>query len=150
MKKPRIYIDTSVVGGCLDERFSESSHALMDRARASLAVLLVSDVLIDELGGAPDEVAAILADLPPIAIESVHTTDEALQLQDAYLAAGVVDKNAHFDALHVALATIARADLIVSWNFRHIVHYDRIRAFNAVNLREGYGVVTIHSPREVV
>jgi hypothetical protein len=54
------------------------------------------------------------------------------------------------DATHVALATISRADAIVSWNFRHIVHLDKMKLFNAVNLMNGYGVLTIVTPREVV
>jgi hypothetical protein len=54
------------------------------------------------------------------------------------------------DALHVALATVTHADMIVSWNFRHIVHFDKMREFNAVNVREGYGRLEILSPLEVV
>jgi len=49
----------------------------------------------------------------------------------------------------VAAATVARADAIVSWNFKHIVRLDRIRGFNAVNLMQGYGIITIVSPKEV-
>ena len=45
---------------------------------------------------------------------------------------------------------IAHADLIVSWNFRHIVHFDKIRGFNAVNLQEGYPLIDIRSPKEVI
>ena len=54
------------------------------------------------------------------------------------------------DAGHVAAATVAGADLIVSWNFRHIVHYDKIRAYNAVNLLHGYREIEIRSPLEVI
>ena len=75
---------------------------------------------------------------------------EAVQLRDAYLEAEVVGGTHGNDAYHVALATVARADLIVSWNFKHIVHFDKIRGFNAVNLREGYLPMEIRSPREVV
>jgi hypothetical protein len=71
-------------------------------------------------------------------------------LRDAYLAAGVVGAASENDAHHVALAAVARADLIVSWNFKHIVHVDKIRRFNAVNLIEGYGMIDIRSPLEVV
>ena len=53
------------------------------------------------------------------------------------------------DMLHIALATVAEADVLVSWNFRHIVRLDRIRLFNAVNLEQGYKTLTIYSPREV-
>ena len=52
--------------------------------------------------------------------------------------------------MHVALATVSRADMVVSWNFKHIVHFDKIRGFNAVNLREGYLPIEIRSPKEVV
>ncbi len=51
--------------------------------------------------------------------------------------------------LHIALATVADADIVVSWNFRHIVRFDKIRAFNAVNMEAGYKALAIHSSREV-
>jgi len=54
------------------------------------------------------------------------------------------------DMLHIALATIAEVDVLVSWNFRHIVRLDKILLFNAVNLEQGYKPLTIFSPREVV
>jgi len=75
---------------------------------------------------------------------------EAERLQDLYLAASVVGPASANDAMHVALAVVSRADMIVSWNFKHIVHYDKMRGFNAVNVREGYGQLMILSPLEVV
>ena len=51
--------------------------------------------------------------------------------------------------LHIALASIADVDVLVSWNFRHIVRLDRIRPFGAVNLESGYRVLSIYSSREV-
>lgn len=72
------------------------------------------------------------------------------ELRDAYLAAKVVGPRWSDDAAHVATATVARADLIVSWNFRHLVKWEKIRKFNAVNLAMGYPVMTILSPREVI
>ena len=53
------------------------------------------------------------------------------------------------DMLHIAVATVADADIVVSWNFRHIVRFDKIRQFNAVNLVAGYTVIAIRSPLEV-
>ena len=55
-----------------------------------------------------------------------------------------------FGTLHVALATIGRVDVLVSWNFQHIVNLGRIRLFNAVNLEEGYGLIEIRTPKEVL
>ncbi|MCH7554415.1 MAG: PIN domain protein, partial [Proteobacteria bacterium] len=98
----------------------------------------------------PDDVQQILAALPEETTEALVRSEESEQLRNAYLADHVVGESATADAHHVALATVGRADLIVSWNFRHIVHLDKIRAFNAVNLREGYGLLEIRSPREVV
>jgi predicted nucleic acid-binding protein len=150
MKKLRIYIDTSVVGGCHDEEFSVQSRGLLRMARSRKILLLVSQVLIDELKLAPQVVQDELKQLPAWATEMLPVTPEVVDLRDAYLDADVVGRNHSNDALHVAQATVANADIIVSWNFKHIVHFDKIRGFNAVNLREGYLPIEIRSPMEIV
>lgn len=150
MKRPRVYVDTSVIGGCFDEEFAKESRAVMQAAREGRFVLLLSDLLGDELQGAVLEKQAVVADLPADAFEAVVRNDETARLRDAYLLAEVVGPRHAVDAHHIALATVWRADLVVSWNFKHIVHWDKIRMFNAVNLREGYPEIEIRSPREVV
>lgn len=150
MKTLRVYIDTSVVGGCHDKEFAKESRALLKMARAREAVLLVSQTLIDEIRLAPERVQDQLDQLPDWATEVLPVSREAIELRDAYVNAGVVGLAHSNDALHVANATVARADLIVSWNFKQIVHFDKIRGFNAVNLREGYLPIEIRSPMEVV
>jgi hypothetical protein len=82
--------------------------------------------------------------------EFVEESAEAAVLARAYVDAGVVSPRFIADCLHVAVATVVRVDLLVSWNFRHMVRYDRIRQFNAVNLAMGYGMIDIRSPQEVV
>ncbi|MGD0897458.1 MAG: hypothetical protein ABR915_06445 [Thermoguttaceae bacterium] len=146
----RVYVDTSVIGGCLDEEFAEESVALLEMARQGGLVLLVSDLLLEELGKAPPAVLAVLERLPVDCTETLVASEESRRLRDAYLAAGIVGDASESDAHHVALATIARADLIVSWNFKHIVHVDKIKMFNSVNLMQGYGLIDIRSPLEVV
>lgn len=150
MKPLRICVDTSIIGGCFDDEFAEDSRAVIRLASQGTAVLLVSDVLVRELMGAPRHIRDLLASLPPTSIERIEAEREAFDLQEAYLDAGVVAETSARDALNVATATVARADMIVSWNFKHIVHYEKIRAFNAVNHRAGYPMVAIHSPKEVV
>jgi predicted nucleic acid-binding protein len=149
MKRARVYVDTSVIGGCLDKEFAEWSSRLMDQARRGRIVLMVSSLLVDELIDAPREVRQVLADLPTESVIRVGMDEESDALARAYIAAGVVGEASLDDARHVALATVNEADVIVSWNFKHIVQYRRIRAFNAVNLREGYKNIEIRSPREV-
>lgn len=150
MKRLRVYIDTSVIGGCLDQAYAETSRALLRRADLGQVVLVVSELLRQELIRAPKEVQAIVASLSNASIEDATISREAEVLRDAYLSADVVGSTSSADALHVALATVHHADVIVSWNFRHIVHLEKIRGFNAVNLREGYGPLEIRSPRELV
>jgi len=72
-----------------------------------------------------------------------------MALAQAYIDAGILSSSRMADAIHVAAATVARADLILSWNFRHIVNYDRIRKFNGVNALNGYPPIEIYSPLEV-
>jgi hypothetical protein len=71
------------------------------------------------------------------------------ELRNAYLQAGVLGERWIDDAAHVAAATVARADAIASWNFRHIVRLDKMKAYNQVNLLSGYGMLIIISPKEV-
>lgn len=66
------------------------------------------------------------------------------------MAHGIIGPGSRADALHVALATIAKVDVLVSWNFKHIVNLGRIRLFNGVNLEQGYGPLEIRTPREVL
>jgi len=149
MPQFRVYVDTSVIGGCLDEEFADPSRQLLDWAREGKIVLLVSDVVIDELGEAPEAVRAIFAGLPIESVERIAVDDRVRSLRDAYLSGGIIGPASAYDATHVAAASVATADAICSWNFRHIVRLDRIKAYNEVNARNGYGTLTIMSPREV-
>ena len=82
--------------------------------------------------------------------ESVSATNECYGLRDAYLRADVVGRASADDALHVAIATVYRADIIVSWNFKHIVQRRRIHGFEAVNTLMDYRPPDIFSPREII
>lgn len=150
MKKLRIYLDTSVFGGCLDPEYSRESTQLIDEVRAGRFTVIVSDTLVAELQGAPRAVREILAGLSPEHVEYVGLTAEAEQLRDAYVGARVVGVASREDAEHIAIASVAGVDLVVSWSFRHIVHFEKIAGYNAVNLLHGYKPVSIYSRKEVV
>ena len=123
---------------------------MFNKVRDGWLVIVGSTLLADELRLAPKAVQEVLTTLPLENVESAAVDMETIALRDAYLAAEVVGTAQSNDALHVALATVARVDMIVSWNFKHIVHFDKIRGFNAVNLREGYLPIEIRSPREII
>jgi hypothetical protein len=149
-KRLRVYVDTSVIGGCGDDEFKEPSIRLMQRFMSGEAVLVISDVMIAELAGAPDPVQAVLRDVAPANTEYVALNDEATRLAEEYVRQGAVPPRMIADAQHIAVATVAHVDVLVSWNFKHIVNLGRIHRYNAVNLREGYALLEIRSPREVL
>ncbi len=122
----------------------------MEEFRLGLKMAVISDLTRREIESAPKEVRAVLEQLSAYAVENISTDAEALDLAEKYIQEGVVGRNYEADALHIALATINQVDVVVSWNFRHIVNLQRIRRFNAVNIREGYGTLEIRSPKEVL
>ena len=150
MKTPRIYLDTTVLGGCFDVEFAPWSNGLVENFRSGEFIPLLSDLLAAEIGGAPLSVRDLHEELLGLPLqESIAISTEALVLLAAYEAHSVLGPKYRADMLHIALATVADADLLVSWNFKHIVRFDKIRLFNAVNLEQGYKPLSIHSPREV-
>ena len=149
MKTPRIYLDTSVLGGCFDREFATWSNGLLEDFRAGRFVPVLSDLLAAEIGRAPEAVQAVHAELLALSSDRITVTPAALDLLAAYEARSVLGPKFRSDMLHIALATVADVDVLVSWNFKHIVRFDKIRLFNAVNLEQGYKPLTIHSPREV-
>jgi len=83
-------------------------------------------------------------------VDVVEISEAALNLKDMYVETGIVTPQWNDDALHVAIATVASCSLIVSWNFKHIVHFEKIPLYNAVNTLKGYGNIGIFSPLEVI
>jgi len=148
--KIRIYTDTSVLGGCEDEEFAEHSVRLMEGFVRGELVLVLSSLTVQELVGAPVEVRRRLAMVPEAHIETLQLDAESRELAEAYLAAGVLTAKMRADAQHIAIATVCRADVLVSWNFNHIVNLQRIHGYNSVNLRKGYPMIEIRTPREVL
>ena len=149
-RKERYYIDTSVIGGCLDEEFKNASRRLMGLFIEGEKVALVSDITMAELSEAPKEVQRILEEVPDVHVERVSLDGESNDLSASYIKARVIPKRFLADSQHIAIATVAKADVIISWNFKHIVNIERIRGFNSVNVKHGYGTMEIRSPWEVV
>lgn len=146
----RVYIDTSVIGGCFDSEYEIPSKQLWNEFRAGKKLALLSDLLQLELEEAPTKVQRLLSELPETSVEFLSLDEEAIALASEYIQDGAVAESSLSDARHIAIATIARADVLVSWNFKHIVNLNRIRRFNAVNMKLGYPTIEIRSPSEVL
>lgn len=148
--KRRIYTDTSVIGGCLDVEFEGASRQLMDMFTRGEALLVLSDLTLLELQEAPRDVRTVLEKVPEKHREYVELTEEATILAQHYIDTEVIGAAKRVDAQHIAIATINRVEVLVSWNFRHIVNLQRIRGYNSVNLLQGYPLLEIRTPEEVV
>ena len=146
----RVYIDTSVIGGCYDEEFSDWSKALFKEFRQGTKIAVVSDLTRLELETAPEKVKEVLNTIPDEFIENIFLNDQSRSLAKQYLEERIVTSKHLSDARHIAIATVERVDILASWNFQEIVNLNRIRAFNAVNLIAGYPILEIRSPREVL
>jgi predicted nucleic acid-binding protein len=148
--KQRVYIDTSVVGGFYDVEFQEYTRPLFEKIKKGKIIIIYSDLLEKELQDAPEKVKEVIKKIPAEFVENIKISDESILLAQKYVDENVVGKSSFEDCLHIALATLNRADIIVSWNFKHIVNVTRIRGYNAVNLKYGYPQIDIRSPRELI
>jgi predicted nucleic acid-binding protein len=148
-KERRTYVDTSVFGGVFDDEFDIASQRFFNQVKRKEFILITSAVVQEELKKAPEDVRAFFLEMLPYS-KVIEITKETLDLRNAYLKAEIVSSKYTNDALHVAIATVAGCDIILSWNFKHIVHFDKIPLYNAVNILNGYNSISIFSPWEVI
>ena len=152
MKKRKLilYLDTSVIGGYYDVEFENETKLLFEDIIKGEFEILYSSLTEDELLNAPLRVRELINELPTDNKRFIELTEEATHLADCYLSENVVGQTSREDCLHIAMATVYRADILVSWNFKHIVNVNRIRKYNAVNLKYGYATIDIRSPKEII
>lgn len=151
--KPRvkqIYVDTSVIGGCFDQEFSKWSNRLFDTFKSGENQIVLSDVVLEEMEHAPEFVREILDTVPEQNKIIIALNEEAENLAKDYLKAKAVSPKYFNDALHIAVASLNNVDVLVSWNFKHIVNLARITIFNSVNMLNGLKTIEIRTPREII
>ena len=144
-----IYVDTSVFGGKFDPEFELWTELFFQKILESEIKLIYSDIAEDELINAPQNVKDFVKSIPNKNLQRAELTEEAILLAEHYLTEKVVGESSRADCYHIALATILKADILVSWNFKHIVNIQRINGYNAVNLKNGYLTLEIRNPREI-
>lgn len=149
MPIPRVYADTAVFGGVFDAEFRDTSRTFFEQVREGRFLLVTSALVQEEIGPAPLDVQRWFAEMLQF-MEVAEINQSALDLRAAYVEAGIVAPKWAEDALHVAVATVASCTMIVSWNFKHIVHYDKIPLYNAINILKGHAPISIFSPLEVI
>lgn len=143
------YLDTSVFGGYFDEEFSDDTIPFFDRITEEGIIVIVSEILEHELSGAPIFVRELYEEILNQRAQFASVTQEVERLAETYISEKVVGETSYADCAHIALATINKADILASWNFKHIVNIDRIRGYNSVNLKLGYPILEIRTPKEI-
>ncbi len=148
--KQRIYIDTSVIGGYFDDEFKEPTRLLFDRLIKEEVIFVISDLLELELIHAPSYVRELLDAFSVDLFERLSFNEEAEELAQRYIREKVVGKTSVLDCRHIALATVNMADVLASWNFKHIVNLDKIKSYNSINVQSGYPMIEVRSPLELL
>lgn len=148
--KQRIYLDTSVLSALGDVRAPDRQALTRDFFRRLHEFdVSTSDITRQEILGTRDETRReeMLALLARFVVLPV--IDEARTLADRYLASGIFPASVPEDALHVAIAVLAHQDVLVSWNFKHLVNQRRRAAVDSLNLSIGLPTIAILPPPEL-
>ena len=148
--KQRIYIDTSVIGGYFDEEFELHTRSLFERIINEDFYIYFSEVNETELMLAPKEVRDLKHLIPSTCFKFLELSHEAKVLAETYINEKALGKASLNDAYHIAIASVNRLDCLVSWNFKHIVNFDKIKLFNSINLKLGYPLIDIRTPLEFI
>ncbi|MEZ0609045.1 type II toxin-antitoxin system VapC family toxin [Fibrella sp. WM1] len=146
----RYYFDTSVFGGVFDSEFDEETTQLFEKVKLGQLTCVYSDLTEQELSKAPQQVRNYFDALDRNCIERVEVSLEGFQLAQTYIDEKVVGATSFADCIHIATATLSKVDVLVSWNFKHIVNIFRIRGYNSINLRLGYQTLEIRSPKDII
>ena len=146
----RIYLDTSVFGGYFDTEFKEYTKMLFERIMQGKYKILYSRLTDVELSPAPKRVKDLVLTIPEHRIEIIEIIEDARELANTYISENVVGKTSMADCIHIALATLYDADILVSWNFKHIVNINKIRGYNSINYRFVHKILEIRTPREIL
>jgi predicted nucleic acid-binding protein len=154
MSTVKLYLDTSVLGAVFDTKpigRREMTQLFFESVRRRTDTLYISDLVLDEIDRAPDRVRfslmTLVRQIRPLVLSESR---DSLSLADEYVAARVIPVSSRDDARHVAIATLAGNDALVSWNFRHLVNLRRKRLVHSVNIRLGYPLIELVSPEEVL
>ncbi|MCL1947921.1 MAG: type II toxin-antitoxin system VapC family toxin [Chitinivibrionia bacterium] len=124
----------------------QDTRLLFDKIKAGKYIVFTSDLVERELEKAPETVKNLLKDTK---YQSIIASQECENLADEYIKEKVVGQTSRDDCIHIATATINNIDVLVSWNFKHIVNFQRIRGYNSVNTKNGYRHLEIYSPKEM-
>ena len=154
MKKLKLYLDTSTIS----HLFASDTPHKMDDTNLLWADLIkgkynifISPVVISEIKKCPEPRQSLMFEkLEQIKFQILNESDEVYMLADEYIKGGVLNEKSRDDCLHIAYAVIYNCDVIVSWNFKHLVNIRTINGVRAVSSLEGYKGIDIITPTFII
>jgi len=150
MRKLKVYLDTSIISHLdapdVPEK-QDDTRKLWDEIKIGKYDVVISDITIDEMESCPEpKLSYLRLMLSEIDYNDIDKNTEAERLSALYFEIGGLPPKSRVDAMHIAVATAYGCNIILSWNFKHIVNYRAMTAVEAVNTKEGYAPLKILSP----
>ena len=149
----RLYVDTSVFGALFDEEDPERvrlTRSTLRRIKQAPYEAFIGTPVLEEISIAPLRLrVALERQLKSLSPTLIEEGTASLRLAQAYMDARLVPPPQRNDARHIAIATAADLDAIVSWNFRDMVNIKKKKIVHSVNAKFGYRLIDIVSPLEV-
>jgi len=149
----KVYVDTSVIGGCFDPKFRKDSLRLFEDFKAGRKQMVYSDLVYKEIEQGqytPNHLLRKFHEVPEDYRVKYKQNEEVELLAEKYLQRNILTEKSYKDAIHVAFGTIFKADVIASWNFRHIVNKRKIKLYNETNIEFGYQPIVIKTPEYIL
>lgn len=150
MQKLKVYLDTSVISYLYQEDAQEKMQdtlQLWERFKVQQYEVYISDIVINEISDCTEEKLNILMDyLNQIEYHLIRTDEDTVGLAEKFIDFGILKQKSFDDCQHIASAILAGCDIIISWNFKHIVNIKTIRGVKVITTLEGYKDLLIFPP----
>jgi predicted nucleic acid-binding protein len=154
VKKLKIYLDTSVISH-LDQRdapeWEADTKRLWEDIKAQKYDVFISPVVVAEIERCREpKLSGLRKQLQSVQCAVLQRTDEVVELATRYVAAGILKEKSFDDCQHIAYACVYDCDMIVSWNYKHLVNYKTINGVKGVNALAGYREMPIYTPKNLI
>ena len=150
MKKLKLYLDTSVIS-YLDqsdapERMKET-RLFWERVKAGKYDVVISDIVTKEIENCEEKKKTVLISyLAEITYEFFTQDERSIKIADQFVDLHILKEKCIDDCRHIAGAIVSGCDIIVSWNFKHIVNHKTQMGVKAITALEGYKELFVYTP----
>ncbi|MHA1489414.1 MAG: hypothetical protein ACTSRI_07145 [Promethearchaeota archaeon] len=150
MKKLKIFLDTSVYSAIFDSRDTNRQKLTQDFWNTiGDYEVYYSEIILEEINGISDDnLKEDMKNLLKIG-KNVNISIEVIELTQIYIDEGLIPEKFENDALLIALTSVYSLDILISWNFKHLVKRKTRIGVNLINLKNGYKPIEILAPPEL-